>query len=173
MKKTILFYCLIIAFTSNAQNIIKKENCIDTLVVVFKKYSHYDRSSLANLYTNSYCVGDSLFFYNKLHAKKTLSYLAVQNQYICDEKTPTYTIFVTKKNKLIAEGYWNIEIFFGKYKEYYKTGKIKTEGVYKNGFKINIWKYYNDDGKLIKEEHYGGEEQYEKEELLKTIHYKP
>lgn len=56
------------------------------------------------------------------------------------------------------------EIFFGPYKEYYKNGKIKIEGQYmfygtdrkqyENrkhwNNKTGEWKYYNEDGKLIK-----------------------
>ena len=39
----------------------------------------------------------------------------------------------------------------GKATTYHENGKIKYEGFYKNGKECGIWKFYDEDGKLIKE----------------------
>lgn len=44
--------------------------------------------------------------------------------------------------------------FYGAFKEFAKNGKIVTEGIYENGLKIGLWKYYLDSGIKDYEETY-------------------
>jgi len=37
----------------------------------------------------------------------------------------------------------------GQYVEYWENGAVKTKGRYNNGKEIGLWRYYNEDGKLI------------------------
>jgi len=37
----------------------------------------------------------------------------------------------------------------GQYVEYWENGAVKTKGRYKNGAEIGLWRYYNEEGKLI------------------------
>ena len=60
----------------------------------------------------------------------------------------------------------------GKFTEWYKNGKLKKEAFYKDGrtqseanIKTGVWKYYNEKGKIEKEEYY------ENNELIKTKEY--
>ena len=42
--------------------------------------------------------------------------------------------------------------FEGIFRGYYENGNLKEEGYYQDGKKKNLWKYYSEDGKIIKEE---------------------
>lgn len=58
----------------------------------------------------------------------------------------------------------------GDYTEWYRNGKLKLEAHFKDdvddfNIKTGLWKYYNDQGKLIKEEYY------ENDELIKVKEY--
>lgn len=94
-----------------------------------------------------------------------------------------YFFFFDKKGRLIEEGFWFPEFFYGLYRSYYKSGQIKSEGYagvkdlitgnmgqwiyyYKNGQiksegeywlgeKTGVWKYYKKNGSLKKEIDYG------------------
>lgn len=52
-----------------------------------------------------------------------------------------YEYFDDGKPKIIAE--WRKNLYHGDYKEYYDTGNIRAEGKFKNGHKVEEWKYYN------------------------------
>lgn len=124
----------------------------DTLTCIFKKYNDFTKKD--DLLVNSYLVGDSLFFYRTKAAKKALTF----NQ-AWDMEHPVmignpYCIFVTKDKKIIAEGYWTFETFYGLVKEYFPNGNLKSEGVYVSGAKDEVWKYYNELGVKITEELY-------------------
>ncbi|MGV0925391.1 hypothetical protein [Empedobacter tilapiae] len=60
--------------------------------------------------------------------------------------------------------------FFMIYKEFYKSGMIKTKGLKFNvwgGFKKGIWYYFNEEGKLVKETNYDEPYQFTFEDILK------
>jgi antitoxin component YwqK of YwqJK toxin-antitoxin module len=51
-----------------------------------------------------------------------------------------------------ADGKWKRN---GKSSAYYATGVLEREGMYKNNKRVGIWKYYDAEGKLIREENRG------------------
>jgi uncharacterized protein len=51
----------------------------------------------------------------------------------------------------------------GRWVEYYEEGGLKSEKFFQRGIKVNIWKYYNEKGILIKEE------VYENNKIIKII----
>ncbi len=69
----------------------------------------------------------------------------------------------------------------GKYTQWHPNGKVSLEAEYKDGntqseanIKIGVWKYYDEQGKLIKEEYYENsvlvkEKEYSKPRKLKDI----
>lgn len=147
---SILFFnlCLLNSFSANEQ-----KNCIDTAVVLLKKHKDYSPQLLARNFLSSYYFRDTLFYDPSKKIKKKAqptnkAYGTVFD--VCRNKS--YFIIRTNKGKPIAEGYWLIEYFSGQYKEFYKNGNLKFEGFYLGDLKIKNWKYYNESGKLIKEE---------------------
>ena len=154
MKKysiVVVFYlCFLNSFSANEKNI-----CVDTAFVIFKKYTDYNKQTLARNFLDSHYLNDTLYYYKNKEIKKRAqpmgkAYGATFD--VCRGKS--YFFFYTKRGKLIAEGNWHIEGFVGSYKEYYKNGNPKLDGFYSGDLKIKLWKYYNESGKLIKEEEY-------------------
>lgn len=79
-----------------------------------------------------------------------------------------------ESGKVSRETTWQAGALIGPYHEWYENGQLKVEGKYKippndHGFhgttQIGTWSYYNESGKLIKEEFY------EEGKLVKTIEY--
>ena len=64
-----------------------------------------------------------------------------------------YYKFYNKNGILVSEGYdWNMETYGGKYKYYYKNGKIRIKAENDiEGNHINVTYYYNRKGKIKKE----------------------
>lgn len=57
-----------------------------------------------------------------------------------------------ENGKLMGEGLIDENGFKqGEWKEYYKSGKLKALGFYKNGFRFGYWKYFYEDGNLEQE----------------------
>lgn len=77
-----------------------------------------------------------------------------------------YCKFLYEDNSVCWESLYHDEYMaVGYFKSYYRNGKFKEEGTYCYGKnKIDIWKYYNEAGELIRTEIYD-----EKGILLKTI----
>jgi hypothetical protein len=65
-----------------------------------------------------------------------------------------YTVFISERGRKIAEGWCDGESFNGTYKEYHTNGHIKIEGYWINGVKVGKWKYYYKNGKLKNEIEY-------------------
>jgi len=84
---------------------------------------------------------------------------------------PCYLLELDEKDKTIMEGKFYLNMPIGIYRDYYKNGKLKSSGNYKNvyplthnDFKMGMpcigkctvkegeWKYFNDKGKLTKTE---------------------
>ena len=57
-------------------------------------------------------------------------------------------------SRLIAEGNWCNESFFGKYISYYRNGHKKAEGRYFSECKVGNWKFYNKKEELVGEKKY-------------------
>lgn len=55
-----------------------------------------------------------------------------------------------KKNEFILIGIFPEGVF----QSWYENGQLKEIGEYKDGDKIGVWKYYDENGNLIKEEKY-------------------
>jgi antitoxin component YwqK of YwqJK toxin-antitoxin module len=56
---------------------------------------------------------------------------------------------IFKSGVLISEGIYDEKGFQqGPWKEYYLTGELKSEGVYENGKRVGLWKYYHQNKKL-------------------------
>ncbi|CEN36082.1 hypothetical protein CCAN12_640040 [Capnocytophaga canimorsus] len=53
----------------------------------------------------------------------------------------------------------------GVFKSYYRSGKVASEGFYKNDQMDGLWKYYTEGGKLKKEE------VYDQRNLVKSTEY--
>ncbi len=66
-------------------------------------------------------------------------------------KSP-YCIIKDKKGRVIEKGIWFGEAFNGAYEAYYKNGILKCKGNLNNNNKQGKWLYYDEKGKLIKEE---------------------
>jgi antitoxin component YwqK of YwqJK toxin-antitoxin module len=119
---------------------------------VKKVYYTNEAKSYAPNVTN---IQEETFYINDLREGVTKWYskndkLAVEYNYhngLLEGVQKTY--FDDGKNVQIEELYKNnIPI---EYKEYYRSGKIKTEGKYNsNGQKHGEWKNYSEDGKLLK-----------------------
>ena len=71
--------------------------------------------------------------------------------------TSTYEYFENTKLKTVSSkirinqkqgGYF--EGFTGNYREYIESGKLHLTGQYKMNRRIGMWKWYDDDGNLIK-----------------------
>lgn len=77
---------------------------------------------------------------------------------------------ILKEETIIGINFYRV----GKYSEFYGNGKPKLIGYYQDGnsieeanIKTGVWKYWNESGQLIKEEHY------EKNKLIKEKKYNP
>ena len=66
----------------------------------------------------------------------------------------SHFIFVDKKNRYIEEGNWRSIQFNGKYRSYFKNGKIKSEGNYCFNVEIGRWVYYKKNGQVYKSINY-------------------
>jgi antitoxin component YwqK of YwqJK toxin-antitoxin module len=80
------------------------------------------------------------------------------------------TFYLTSTSEKICEGYIynSYELYVGKWKSWYHNGQIKQEYEYDDNSRtlstpIGHWLYYNEEGKIIKEEFY------DQGELMKTI----
>lgn len=152
-KFLIIIICLL---SFNSFSLDKGTNCVDTAIVILKKYSDYSHHNLAHNFFDAYYLNDTLFYYNNRKIRKKAT--SLKKEYdsgkfdICRNKS--YFLFYTKDGRLIAEGFWNIEGFDGLSKEYYKNRKLKEEGTYNGALKINKWSYYDESGKLVRTEKY-------------------
>lgn len=72
--------------------------------------------------------------------------------------------FYDKGGKLVEEGYWGGDAFLREYRKYYANGRLEEAQFFseKDPNKLKSWKFYSEDGKLIKEKIYN-----EKGELLR------
>lgn len=151
---------LLFVITTNAQN-TPAIKCKDTLTVFFNKYENFQKK-IEKEYNSGYYLNDTIYYTSNKRAMKngmTMSEALKKSVfYNCSNQTKfKYSQFYTKGGKMIAEGTWNIEGFQGQYKEYHKSGKLKMDG-FKNGdLKIKNWKYFDEAGKLVKQEEYDQE----------------
>lgn len=151
MKKLIYLLMLIFGLTLNLN---AQKNNEDTLFVFLKNYDDFFTNLEAKL-QNSYLLEDSLFLYKTYFIKKNgILFFKARRYNIESVMGEAYCLFYTKKGLLIAEGAWSFEVFHGNYIEYHENGIKKIEGVFQSGKKIGIWNYYDEEGKLIKEENY-------------------
>jgi len=135
-----------------------KSQCKDTVVVILNKYEDYKIKTDKDFDTGFY-LNDTIYYCKNSKARKNgMSVSDAQskgNLFTCKDKSfYKYFMFYTKDWKLVAEGFWDIEGFQKAYKEYYKNGNLKEEGMRNGDSKVNHWKYYDETGKLIKEEEY-------------------
>jgi hypothetical protein len=64
-----------------------------------------------------------------------------------------YFIFITPSGRRVGESRWSSEKFYGRYIEYYQSGKVKAEGSYDQYLyrtKTGKWTYYRKDGSVKK-----------------------
>ena len=74
-----------------------------------------------------------------------------ENKYY-EEGKLSYTNYYNEDGKLSYRNYHNEDGY--KFEFYYKNGKIRSKGEYKNGEKIGNWVEYNELGEIIKNEQY-------------------
>lgn len=167
MKNIILI--LVLGIFANRLNVHAQDaiKCKDTITVFFTKHEDF-KKKIEKAYNYGYYLNDTIYYIKNKKAKRTgkpvLDAFNNGKFYNCSNKSKfKFFQFYTKERKLIAEGFWDLEGFQGLYREYYKTGQLQEEG-YRNGdWKIKMWKYYDESGKLIKEDEYD-----EKGSLLST-----
>ena len=69
-----------------------------------------------------------------------------------EKKDSTITIYYPTGEIRYVQSYDIFGDLTGEWINYYKNGKIKQKGYYSNGQVNGIWKYYNEDGTLQREE---------------------
>ncbi len=72
----------------------------------------------------------------------------IKKIHIWEYKTEKEEILWYEDGKIYRKAEKNGELYHGKYEQYFKNGKISQEGIYENGYRTGIWKYYFFDGKI-------------------------
>ncbi|MDW7976130.1 MAG: hypothetical protein RMI35_06195 [Leptospiraceae bacterium] len=50
--------------------------------------------------------------------------------------------------KIFREAQKKGELYHGKFKQYFRNGKVSQEGIYEEGYRVGTWYYYYPDGKF-------------------------
>ena len=160
-KGYIIVVFLFISFLSYGKS--KDTTHCDTIVVLFRKYSDFKKNFFSKLSKAYYNNDDTLFFYIKhgmVRKKDNRTGLYYDFAWI-DACYHIYK-FISMNKKIIAIGSLGAESFSGQYKEYYESGILMKTGTYDCcGHKDKTWRFFDVDGKLIKEE------EYDKDSLLR------
>lgn len=155
MKKTILLIMLLITANFFAQdsivnyldykgNIVKKNNAF-SLETIVKKDSVWQ-------YTRYY-NGGKLKERKNFKTKKRVKQVGV-----------SYS-FSVRGNLLEVKTFDSNSELTGKYKSWFDNKQIDSEGMYSNGAKIGVWKYYHFNGLLATKQYYT------KGKLMKNVFY--
>jgi antitoxin component YwqK of YwqJK toxin-antitoxin module len=153
MKKIISIIVMSLAIKSiQSQNV----RCSDTVTVKFNKYEDF-ATKITTAVESGYYLNDTIYYCRNRKAKKngitTLEAQRIGKLFTCNTKNYyKFFRFYTSGWDLIAEGYWDAEGFQGIYREFYKSGKLKEEGSRNGELKTGHWKFYDESGKLVKEE---------------------
>jgi antitoxin component YwqK of YwqJK toxin-antitoxin module len=129
-------------------------------------YSNGNKKRFGNYTNEGLATGDWLYFDRDgtLNEKRTFAEDLLQGDNIFYENGKMYATQTFKKGKLIKVVYYNTEgkvvsttgagdgTF--KYKGYFATGQLMSEGEYVKGEASGHWKYYNRYGRLVSESNY-------------------
>ncbi len=126
----------------------------------YEQYFSNGSKSQEGIYEDGYRVGTWYYYfpdgkiYLILNYKKepvNSNFFSLNSYY--GNENGMYKRFYQNGN-LEEEGNYLAGIFHGKRIRYYKYGKKYFEIIYNNGLKNGLAKYYNSDGRIIREEHY-------------------
>ena len=144
MKKKILALLVLFAFQLSAQdsivnyldhkgNIVKKNNAFSVETIV-KKDSVWEHTR----YYNGGKLKEKRFFKSKKRVKPIgISYS-----------------FSVKGDLSVVKSFDNNSELTGNYKSWFYNKQINAEGIYRNGVKVGIWKYYHFNGLLATKQYY-------------------
>lgn len=112
----------------------------DTVTIYVK--SHV---SLDDEIGSEYCIKDGAYYFYKIKGGDCSS--KVVDSIVSKTIIGSYFYIYDKKGRIVEEGHWDWEVFWGPYRSYFKNGVLQSEGDqgYYDG-KQGLWKYYHKDG---------------------------
>lgn len=156
--------CLMVDFV-NAQNKMPCYNMAEYHEVKYKDTIVIPYWVVEYVKKNHESYGEPRRFYIDKQEVDSLTYRRIKSMInsafkFLDSSSWHYCRFYYENGNMVQEGVSGNELFFiGKIKSYHQNGIIAEEGSYSDNFcyrnkKVGLWKYYNEQGKLIKEEMY-------------------
>ena len=155
MKKTILFITLLITVNLFAQDSIV--NFLDYRGNIVKKNNAFSVETIVKK--------DSVWQYTAYHGGGKLKEKGFYKTKKIVKPVGVSYSFSINGNLLEAKTYDNKSKLTGKYQSWFDNKKINSEGMYSNGSKIGIWKYYHFNGVLATKQYFN------KGKLMKSVFY--